>query len=57
VMLLVGDCIMNHKLYHYPLVEYALTEKFKADDLRMLYKVCFEVTGKVSNFCIIHYQK
>ena len=30
------------------LVDYTLTEKFKADDLRMLYKMCFEVTGKVS---------
>ena len=26
-----------------------MTENFKVDDLKMLYKLCFEVTGKVSD--------
>ena len=37
------------------LVDQTLTEKFKADDLRMLYKLCFEVTGKVSGVCACVY--
>lgn len=36
------------KLQDIPSVEQTLTEKFKADDLRMLYKLCFEVTGKTT---------
>ena len=34
-------------------VEQALNEKFKVDDLKMLYKLCFEVTGKVSNLLYV----
>lgn len=29
-------------------VDYTLSEKFKADGLRMLYRLCFEANGKVS---------
>ena len=36
-------------------MDQTLTEKFKADDLRMLYKLCFEVTGKVSGVCACVY--
>ena len=42
-------CYANRTLI--VLVEQTLTEKFKADDLRMLYKLCFEVTGKVRCMC------
>ena len=37
-------------------VDYTLTEKFKADGLRVLYKFCFEVHGKVSIILLLYHR-